>query len=321
MDTGQRSARTDWPWCARERRYNEPVLIGLKLDVGFSQDDACRRLYGKREILAFLVGLGVQAVETAVGPETQADTLRDHVARCVDAGLKVSLHPYSEGSRFNPAYFSSDEGNPCRRLHERFLSAAAEIVSLQQFATVVNIHAAAGTSADSRQYLVERSIAFFVWAGDWCRRNAPQVGVTVELQISPNPDEPRQRVGDRYTELLEVATQGNVAACWDFGHAYWNAHRYGWPLLPPQALLPHIRHVHCHDVHGSDHQPLLYDTVPWRDFIRLLMDSGYDDRIILEVPPSEFLGAGGVATLIESLRALRTWIRECQFHTRPRADS
>jgi hypothetical protein len=30
-----------------------------------------------------------------------------------------------------------------------------------------------------------------------CRQNAPDVNVTVELQISRNADEPRQRIGDR----------------------------------------------------------------------------------------------------------------------------
>ena len=54
----------------------------------------------------FLRELGFDAVETPVGPETQTDELRDHIARCVGAGLKVSLHPYSEGTIANSLYFS-----------------------------------------------------------------------------------------------------------------------------------------------------------------------------------------------------------------------
>ncbi len=292
--------------------YNRPMLIGLKLDVGFAEDEACRRLYGRHEILPFLRELGVDAVETAVGPETETSTLMEHIARCIGAGLKVSLHPYSEGTIFNPAHFSHDENNACRGLHQHFLAIAAEAARQQGSATIVNIHSAAGTASQARDFLLDQSISFFSWAGDWCRHNAPEVGVAAELQISPNPDEPRQRIGDTYEELLEVASESGVSACWDFGHAYWNAYRYRWPLYPPEALLPRISHVHCHDVHNGDHQPLLYDTVPWRDFLRLLIDGGYDGRIILEVPPSEFLNAGGIRTLVDSLQSLRAWVQQCR---------
>jgi sugar phosphate isomerase/epimerase len=286
------------------------MLIALKLDIGFAQDEVCRRLYGDRDILAFLRDLGFDGVETPVGPETQTDDLREHIARCVGAGLKVSLHPYSEGSIFNVAYFAPDENNPCRRLHERFLSLAAEAARMQQYPTIVNIHGAAGTDKDPREFLVERSITFFTWAGQWCRANAPEVDVTVELQISPNADEPRQRIGDKYDELLKIAPASGVGVCWDFGHAWWNTRRYGWPLTPPDALLPHIRHVHCHDVSGGeDHQPLVYGIVPWRDFLKLLRDHGFDGRVILEVPPTEFPKAGGLQSLIDSARAL-TELRE-----------
>ena len=152
------------------------MLIGLKLDIGFAQDEVCRQLYGERDILVFLKELGFDGVETPVGPETQPDELREHIARCVGAGLKVSLHPYSEGSIFNPLYFAPDENNPCRQLHERFLSLAAEAARLQQYPTIVNIHGAAGTDKDPRPYLVEQSIAFFTWAGPMVPRERPGGG-------------------------------------------------------------------------------------------------------------------------------------------------
>ncbi|NLZ05135.1 MAG: sugar phosphate isomerase/epimerase [Phycisphaerae bacterium] len=288
------------------------MLIGLKLDIGFAQDEGYRRLYGGREILPFLRELGVELAETPIGPQTQPEALREHVARCIDAGLQVTLHPYSEGSVFNPAHFCDSGDNPCRLLHERFLSHAAQIAQRQQAPTLVNIHGAAGTSADVRPHLVERSIAFFAWARNWCRRNAPEVSVTVELQIRPNPDEPIQRIGDRYDELLEIATQSDVRICWDFGHAYWNARSFGCPMEPPPAVLGRVGHVHCHDVNEGDHQPLIYNTMPWRDFIKLLIDHGFDERIILEVPTDAFLDAGGIRTLTTSVQALRAWTQRCK---------
>ena len=287
------------------------MLIGLKLDIGFAQNDTYHRLYGEREILPFLREMGFDGVETPVGPETEPEALREHFVRCTRAGLQVSFHPYSEGSLFNPLYFSSDADNPCRKLHERFFSLAAEAAQRQESPTVVNIHGAAGTSDDTRRHLVDQTIAFFTWAGQWCRENAPEVSVTVELQISPKPNEPGRRAGDRYEELLDVVLRSGVGACWDFGHAYWNTRRYGWPLQPPRDLLPHIRHVHCHDVHGGeDHQPLVYGEVPWRDFIQLLTDHGFDDRVILEVPPDQFLRAGGLRSLVGSIDALKDCRRD-----------
>jgi sugar phosphate isomerase/epimerase len=294
------------------------MLIGLKLDIGFAQDDVYRQLYGKREVLGYLGKLGVEAVETPVGPETSTAELREHIARCAEVGLSVSLHPYSEETIYNPAFFSADGDNPCRVLHERFLGLAAEAARLQGCSAVVNVHGAAGTAADSRRHLVDQSVRFLTWAGEWSRRNAPQVAVAVELQISPNADEPRQRVGDSYDELLEVAKAGGVPACWDFGHAYWNTRRFARPLYPPQELVARIGHVHCHDARDEDHQPLVYNAVPWRDFLKLLIDSGFDGRIILEVPPSEFLRAGGIRTLSASVEALRTWVQQCRSAALPR---
>lgn len=293
------------------------MLIGLKLDIGFAQEDVYRRLYGSRDILPFLKELGFGAVETPVGPETDLTRLREHIARCTEAGLKVSLHPYSEGSIFNVLYFSSEADNPCRLMHERFLAIAGEAARLQKCPTIVNIHGAAAGSDEAREQLLSRSIAFFTWAGQWCRDNAPEVGVTVELQISPDPGEPRQRIGDTYAELLDVSTKSGAGVCWDFGHAYWNTRRFGWPITPPEALLKRIVHVHCHDASTEDHQPLVHGAVPWREFIGLLVKHGFDGRVILEVPPDSFLRAGGIDSLIDSAKALKNLRQEISLKSRP----
>ncbi|MEJ2720181.1 MAG: hypothetical protein P8181_03445, partial [bacterium] len=81
------------------------MRIGIKLDLGFSVDVVWRQLFGPRDILGHLAELGVTAVETAVGPETDEHDLREHARRCRDAGLLLSLHPYTEGTSFNPAFF------------------------------------------------------------------------------------------------------------------------------------------------------------------------------------------------------------------------
>lgn len=291
------------------------ISIGVKLDVGFASDRSYRELFGTRRIPEYLGQLGFASVETPVGPGTDPVALAEHIACCRDAGLSLSLHPYSERTDANPAFFSEAADNACRSFHQRFLAVAAEWSSLEKGPTVVNIHAAAATATASRRDLIEQSIAFFSWARRWCSGNAPQVRPVVELQIAPNPDEPIQRIGDTYEELLEIATRAEIPACWDFGHAYMNHRRFGGQLFPSDEFLSHVGHVHCHDVRTDDHHPLVYGTVPWKKFIGLLIQSGFDAGIILEVPAVNFLAAGGIRSLVRSLEALRTQLRQCQGGT------
>jgi sugar phosphate isomerase/epimerase len=150
------------------------------------------------------------------------------------------------------------------------------------------------------------------WANEWCGQNAPDVQVVAELQFSPDAEEDMLRIGDTYDELLELAMRCEIPTCWDFGHAYFNTQRLGVPLYPPEALLERIGHVHCHDVCHMDHCPLIYDTVPWKDFIRLLIEKDFDETIIIEVPPSAFLAAGGLESVNRSIEALTNWIEQCE---------
>ncbi len=292
----------------RSKDASSFVTVGFKLDIDFSAQRSYRELFGDRDVPRYLGEMGFAAVETPVGLETERDMLIDHVSRCLDAGLKVSLHPYSESTDSNPAFYSPAPDNVCRSFHERFLSLASEVSSMQHAPTVVNIHSAAAGSEHCRGELVDRSVSFFSWAHQWCRQNAPQVNVVAELQISPNPDEPIYRIGDTYDELLDVVTRSGVRACWDFGHAYMNHRRYGVPLYPPEEFLQRVGHVHCHDVCGDDHHPLVYNTVPWKEFIRLLIESGYAGGVILEIFPENIFAAGGLRSLAESLDALKAHI-------------
>ena len=291
---------------------NPDTIVGLKLDIGFSTQESYHQLYGIRKIPEYLAELGFTVIETPIGLEIEREALMEHVICCLNAGLKASLHAYSENTTSNPAFFSPEENNLCRLLHQRLLSLAAELSCLQQSPTVVTIHPAAGSLENSRRDLVDRSVSFFSWAHEWCCQNAPEVRLVAELQISPDPQEPIQRIGDTYDELLEVVTRSQIRACWDFGHAFLNERRYGVQLYPPEGFLPRVGHVHCHDVYSDDHHPLVYNAVPWKKFIRLLINSGFDDSVILEVPPSNFLSAGGIQSLIQSLKALEAQIKRCK---------
>lgn len=285
------------------------MQVGLKIEIGFATDEVYRQLYGNRDILSYLVALGVKALETPVGLETDDQALREHLRRCCQVGFQVSLHPYTESTPSNPALFSPIGDNACLQWHRHLLELAAEAADLQQAKTVVNIHPAAGPEPRSRRELVEQSVRFFSWAQEWCGQNAPSVRLVAELQIAPNLGEPIQRIGDNYAELLEVVERSGCEACWDFGHAVMNHRRFNAPKNPPIQLLEKIGHVHCHDVDSQgDHRPLVFDNVPWSEFLTSIVKSGFDGAVILEVTPSSFLAAGGLNTLVQSAQALSNYI-------------
>jgi sugar phosphate isomerase/epimerase len=286
------------------------MRIGIKLEIGFLESKVYRQLYGERDILKCLREWGIKAVETPVGQETDHNVLMEHIYQCCKAGMHVSLHPYSENTPYNPAFFSPKGNNPCRELHQRFFALAAEAARQQQAKTIVNIHPAAGPRESSRSMLVDQSVRFFEWAGKWCRSNAPAVCPVAELQIRPNPDESIQRIGDNFTELLDIVTNSQVDACWDFGHGLLNSQRFGLLLEPPLELQPRIVHVHCHDVNGDDHHPLIFGNVPWKRFLRSLIEWGFNDTVILEITPENFLAAGGLHVLKHTVNAIVEYVED-----------
>jgi sugar phosphate isomerase/epimerase len=89
-----------------------------------------------------------------------------------------------------------------------------------------------------------------------------------------------------------------------------NTKRFGDPLYPPDELIPHITHVHCHDANDEDHHPLEYGNVPWKNFLTMLLDAGFDGSIILEITPQSFLSANGLNSLIDSVNTLARIIKK-----------
>ena len=166
--------------------------------------------------------------------------------------MVVSLHPYSEGTRSNPAYFAPNAGNSCAALHTGFLEVAAEAALRQHLPAIVNVHAAAAPAGHPRGDLLEQSVRFFRWAREWCGKNAPDVRPVSELQIAPDAGEPVTRIADNYAELLEIAARAKLGMLGLWPRIF-NSRRFETELDPPPELLGRILHVHCHDVDVSDH--------------------------------------------------------------------
>ncbi|MBD3244080.1 MAG: TIM barrel protein [Chitinivibrionales bacterium] len=306
-DTTQSGIALALPHCEESPLVN----IGIKLDLGFSAAPAWRELLGDADVAEALKALGVRAAETPLGPETDMQGVLDHARRCRDAGLRLSLHPYSERTAANPAHFERRDDNLCLLMHKQVLELAATLARKQRQRLVVNMHPAAARAAPGdRSELLERSVAFFAWCREICAGLDGDVHPVAELQIAPNPDEQLLRIGDRFDELEQIVQRSGVDACWDFGHGILNARRYGGPDRPDRELLARISHVHCHDVHHHDHEPLRYGTVPWHDYLLMLYAHGFDGTVILEVPAEQFIARGGRDDLERSIGALQAWIAQ-----------
>lgn len=278
------------------------MLLGLRLGIDFDTDEAHGRLFDGRDVPEFLWELGLTAVELPLGPSSDLDVVAGKARACIEAGLHVSLHPYSEGHPANPAYHDGPASLPAR-IHRRFFRLAAQL-SHRQGETIINLHPAAAPDGLSREALVKRSVSFFAWAAQWCARHARAVRPVAELQVRPDPAEPLIRVGDLPEELSQVVSQAGVGACWDVGHAVVNHRRFGVTPDPPNELWTRIAHVHCHDVDGTDHRVPRRGDAPWRRFLQRLAATGYGGTVILEVSAQAFLEAGGIDALRESISAV-----------------
>jgi sugar phosphate isomerase/epimerase len=280
------------------------MRIGLKLDADFDRNEPYQRLYRTADVPSRLRELGIEAVEIPLGADTDLDHVLGQARWCLQAGLHVSFHPYSEGHAANPAEFAGPSSVPAS-VHARFLALAAAVAAEQSDA-VVNIHpAAVRDGTRSRHELVEASVAFFDWARTWCEEHAPDVHPVAELQVGPFRDEPIIRIADDPMELADVVTRSGVGACWDVGHAVWNHRRFGTDEQPADALLERVTHVHCHDVDEVDHRPPRRGDAPWRRFLQRLAATGYVGTVIIEVTPRTFLGAGGFPAVEEAITAVR----------------
>ena len=279
------------------------MRIGFKLDLDFDRRDAYQRLFGGASVPARLKAIGIHAVEFPIGPETDLVEVAGKAHDCRNAGLHVSLHPYTEAHDANPAHFEGPGSDPAIT-HQRFLALAADLTR-DQGETIVNVHpAAAPDDWVSRVELVQRSVRFFSWAKGWCARHAPDVRPVAELQVAPDKDEPLIRIGDNPVELAQIVERSGVSACWDVGHAEWNNRRFGTDRHPSKKLWKRIAHVHCHDVDEGDHRVLRRGDAHWRRFLRSLSNTDFAGTVVIEVAPHTFLDAGGQSALEESIAAV-----------------
>ena len=125
-------------------------------------------------------------------------------------------------------------------------------------------------------------------------------------------------MGESHANTLKIVEQADhelVSITWDMGHSGVNAHRGTDDLYPSQAFLERTIHVHIHDLKdGIDHYPLLYDGLPYAEYIAQLEKVGYRGVLNLELPDPSRLGLADssvLADISESLANIDKALKSC----------
>lgn len=230
--------------------------------------------------------------------------LRADVDALHERGLQVNLHPY---------YRCRDFGTPAELPHLRpnvraVLEIAEEIAQAEGRQVVVNFHAASGYA--SREGLLAHSYAFHDWLMETVHAMHANVLITTEHQLPPKVGDGYQRIGDRFSDLLDLRAHQpdpHFFVCWDMGHSAMRHAYYGDALHPPAELLPLVKHVHIHDVDFSqpkDHRLIGTGDSPLQAFVTGLLAAGYGGGFTMEYDPDEFFGAEYADFLRRSKSAL-----------------
>jgi sugar phosphate isomerase/epimerase len=242
-----------------------------------------------REFFGRIREFGVDFVEFPMSEHTDHLLLRAAGDAAAEQGLACSIHPYFHEELAPEAFTTRRSAQGLRRL----LKLAQQLGDQSQQQVTLVFHGGLARYKPHYRTLDEARTAgkaFFKWIGDIAAREYPATLPMAETQLPHDREnEGLIRLGDTYEGVLDLIDGTRSAVCWDFGHAWRSALLEKQPHKPPATLLAKIEHVHLHDARISngiyrDHEPLDTGASPWRAYLQLLFEHGYDKRILLELP-------------------------------------
>jgi len=273
--------------------------------LGFSFHPKWLALTGSAE--AFLRPLqeaGMTAVEFTLHPtDLDWEAFPPLIVQCQRLGLHCHFHaPYLDP--YNVAGFSGDARAEIEALYRPAIALAERFAARSDGPTTLVVHGARAADRSHAQ-LLQDTTAFV----EWLLARDAELRIAVEnLPCQP----PLVKIGSSRRDLMDIIEAmetPDVGICWDLGHDV----LLGATLPPTSECLRRVIHVHVHDVDsvGVDHYPLIYGRVPYRTWLRSLVEEGFDGCVTLEVS-GHHVGRQGeerVRTmLVDSLRRLAATI-------------
>lgn len=244
---------------------------------------------------------GMTAVEFTLHPsDSDWEAFPPLIADCQRMGLHCHFHaPYL--GPYNVAGFSGDARQQVEALYRPAINLAERFAARNDGLTTLVVHGARAANRSHGQ-LLQDTVAFVEWLLSRDARlriaveNLPRHSTLIKIGTSRRD----------LTDIVEAVGTPAVGICWDLGHDV----LLGATSPPDGEYLRQVIHVHVHDIDslGVDHYPLIYGRVPYRAWLRpLVEEEEFDGCVTLEVSGYQVgrQGEGRVrAILVGSLHRL-----------------
>lgn len=244
---------------------------------------------GVSEFLKPLVISGLKAVEFELHPnQAYWEDFPPLMESCHANSLMIGFHaPYKQP--YTIAGFCGGQRHQIEESFQPMLDLASSWADRQDFPTTVVVHPAKAKTPqqviDVRRLLFHDTLEFLIW----CCLRYPQVRFALE-NVGPAAAG-ETKIGDTREEVLDLVNRvkaPNLGICWDFGHDALHER-----LVPPSPeWLSKVVHAHIHDLNpeGVDHYPLVFDSLPVKNWLGLLREAGMHGVATLEIKGNQLTG-------------------------------
>ncbi|MEA1978365.1 MAG: TIM barrel protein [Chloroflexota bacterium] len=195
---------------------------------------------------------------------------------CSSSGMEICFHsPYRPP--FSLHDFRGNRRSEIVNANMPLWSLADSWAKRNNFRTEIVLHGASSKLSNMAD-LREDTKTFIIYALE----AFPNITIALEnLDITKSGV---LKFGERREDVLALVTEidhPRLGICWDTGHDI----RHGMTQDPSKEWLERVVHVHVHDIDdsGEDHFPLVFNKVPNKHWIQLLMDAGMEGTITLEL--------------------------------------
>jgi sugar phosphate isomerase/epimerase len=280
------------------------VEYGQKLFIEDLEDCGIHAKYATPvTLLGLLHDLGIRFIEFPVVESTPPELILKYASLCRDLDLYVSIHPHFN-QNLSPEIFNKSSHETLKR----FLTVIQHISDLTLVPVKLVFH---GGRAGFEPYFIDYKQAlqnarsFFQYIDDLCTGTFTEVIPICETQTPWNESVSGiVRLGDTWQTCLELLENTDLGVCWDFGHTFRAARLNKHSMIPNEAFMARVQHVHAHDTLAfenglEDHHPLGDGLAPWRQNCAELCRYSYDETILLEVNLSTYGNLDTMKNLIE----------------------
>ncbi len=159
----------------------------------------------------------------------------------------------------------------------------------------------------------EETVALLSDICDYIEKNNYPVRITLENQR--NKSEETAHVGcDGVYNIAKKINSPHLFLCFDFGHQLSNVRKEMIPFDEvSDDFISMVRHTHIHSYFdGVTHFPLCMGETLLEENISRLLDSGYDETLLLELDPKRYLMHIDIRESYEkSIEILKTAYKQC----------